>query len=129
MEPAAQPHVDELYTEELYRLPPKVTVAIEVPWREISDDNRTLLAKILDSIRLPIAAVRIVTVSVIDEEWVAAANAREIIAFGCKTRPELNGYMWSTIAGSAVLRCDALDVLDDTRKKSLWKALKEKYHG
>ena len=48
-----------LYQEELYRIPGKVIVVISRPWEEITYEDRTLLSKILGSVKLSLASVQI----------------------------------------------------------------------
>jgi DNA polymerase III psi subunit len=54
--------IDQLttYSEELYQIKEKTTVVLTEPWEQVGEADRQLLQKILQSIRLNLASVRIV---------------------------------------------------------------------
>ena len=49
-----------LYSEELYNLPTKVLVVVSKPWSEIQEDEKTLLGKILGSVKRSLSSVQII---------------------------------------------------------------------
>lgn len=51
--------IDATYNEELYLVKDKTTVIIAKPWAEISEADRQLLQKILQSVKLSLASVRV----------------------------------------------------------------------
>ena len=52
--------LESLYSEELYNIPPKVLIVISKPWSEIQEDEKTLLGKILGSVKLSLSSVQII---------------------------------------------------------------------
>ena len=52
--------LENLYSEELYSLPPKVLIVISKPWSEIQEDEKTLLGKILGAVKLSLSSVQII---------------------------------------------------------------------
>jgi DNA polymerase III psi subunit len=45
------------YPEDLYLIAPKVTVVLPVPWAEVKEEEKALLAKILTAVKLSLDAV------------------------------------------------------------------------
>jgi hypothetical protein len=55
--------IDHTYNEELYLIREKTTIIISEPWAAIGEPDRQLLQKILQSVRLNLASVRILHAS------------------------------------------------------------------
>lgn len=117
----------ELYQEEVYELPhPPVIVFLPVPWEQLSGEDVGLLSKILAAIKLSLAAVKVVIRPYVDLNGPDAGTGDLFLVFGCKTDPPLELYKKSTIRNNVnVITSDQLHELDDTRKRSLWLALKQ----
>lgn len=101
--------IDYTYNEELYLIKEKTTVVTSQPWAEIPEADRQLLQKILQSVRLNLAAV-----TILDQSQPAISG--KVIFFGA---PEVK------TEGSAV-HAPSLSQLqnDPAGKQKLWVALK-----
>jgi hypothetical protein len=117
--------LQNLYLEELYNVKEKVVVIISKPWEEISFDDRTLLSKILGSVKLSLPSVQI---KEYEEFSIADFHPRiptHIIAFGARLKSVSKKYEQLTIENTSVVLADELTQLDDLKKRSLWLALKQ----
>lgn len=101
--------IDHTYSEELYLIKEKTTVIISEPWEQIPDADRQLLQKILQSVKLSLASVRII-------QQVKPASSGRYIVFGA---PEVR-------TEGAVVYAPSLSRLqaDPAGKQKLWIALK-----
>lgn len=116
------------YQEELYQIRTRVLVIVSRPWQEISEEEKTLLNKILGSVKLSLARVHIVTLPAFTPEEVAPYGASRIIAFGAQLKTSPKQYEnIITETGSQIIAADDFPQLDDARKKSLWAALKQMF--
>jgi hypothetical protein len=113
-----------LYQEELYDIPAGVTVVLSKYWDNYSTEEKALLAKILGSIRIDLAAVQIITRSSFALPSMPAQPSSKVLIFGSETAG-INPYEVVQAQGFTVIKADDLSELDDARKKSLWLALKQ----
>lgn len=118
---------EHLYQEELYLLPPKTVVVIDRPWNEVSDNDRTLLIKILGSVKLGLANVQIITLKHLGIDDLAAMEPERLIVFGANVKEVTRLYEYTTASGVPVICADSLPALDDGRKKNLWLALRQMF--
>ena len=113
---------ESLYTEELYQIPGKVVIVLSKPWSDILPEEKSTLSKIVAALKLNLAAVQII-------EWqsfhsLTALCPTKVISFGTTLRPSLKLYEPEIVDGINVIQADALDQLDDVKKRTLWLALK-----
>lgn len=113
------------FDEELYNIPPPTTIVIDVKWSELPENEILLLSKILGSVKLSLASVRIVESRELDlSSWIE--KPAKLIGFG--TRITGVGY-YDVIEtpNTHLLLADRLSILneDDDLKKSLWICLKQ----
>lgn len=120
--------LQHLYPEELYNIKPKVLVVIARPWSELQEDEIALLTKILNAVKVPLAAVQIVTRNSFLYQDFANQKPSHIISFGSvfQDSPEMYEPVLREIP---VVVAHELRDLDDVRKKSLWTALRQIFHG
>lgn len=114
-----------IYSEGLYRLPPKVIVLLPVPWETLPENDTALLGKILGSVKLSLAAVQILHSPKTDLRKLIPLNPSVVISFGASVQPESAPYTVHEAEGLKIIQSDALSSLDDARKKNLWAALKQ----
>lgn len=115
-----------LYQEELYNVPPLVTVVLQRPWDEYTPADRELLEKILVNIRQSTAGVRIITHDHPDLKTLGEEGTANVLVFGSDV-DGLEPYVVSSAQGFSVLRADDLPALDQERKKRLWTGLREMF--
>lgn len=117
-----------LYPEELYKIKPKVLVVIPRQWDELRDDETALLSKILGAVRLSLPAVQIVTKNEFSLRELSLQNPSHIISFGAAFQDSPEMYE-PLVSETPVVVAHELRDLDDGRKKSLWGALRQVFHG
>jgi hypothetical protein len=119
--------LENLYTEELYKVPSRVLVVIPNPWNDISDDERTVLSKMLVAVKLNLAAVQIVMKKEFSLDDLAVFSPQKVLVFGSSFKSSSKMYEHLSMDGTSVILADALGQLDDAKKKSLWLALKQMF--
>ena len=121
-----QPVLRNLYQEELYRIPAKVIVVISKPWEEVTYEDRTLLSKILGSVKLSLASVQIKVSQEFSIKDFYPLVPTYIIAFGAMLKNSPNKkYEHLSVEDISIIMADELNQLDDLKKRSLWLALKQ----
>jgi len=120
-----QPVLRNLYQEELYRIPAKVIVVISKPWEEVTYEDRTLLSKILGSVKLSLASVQIKVSQEFSIKDFYPLVPTYIIAFGATLKNSSKRYQHLSIEDISIIMADELNQLDDLKKRSLWLALKQ----
>lgn len=117
-----------IYSEELYNLPAKVIVLLPVPWETLSDDQVTLLRKILGSVKLSLEGVQLICRKQAELADLDIFNPAAIISFGVPLNPKSELYQATLVGQLQVIQSDDLSTLDDAKKKSLWNALKQAFN-
>lgn len=118
-----------LYQEELYKIKPKVSVVIARPWKELTEDEITLLQKILTAVKLSLPAVQIITREEFTLDSFRNNPPSHIIAFGAAFQNSDKMYENISVDGISIVVAHELRLLDDTRKKNLWITLKQIFHS
>jgi hypothetical protein len=121
--------LESLYSEELYNIPPKVLIVISKPWSEIQEDEKTLLGKILGSVKLSLSSVQIINRVEFGFDDFNSYRPVCIIAFGATLKNSTRMYEKIIVERTAIVVADALRELDDIRKRNLWLTLKEVFHS
>ncbi|HEY0741448.1 MAG TPA: hypothetical protein VGD40_08300 [Chryseosolibacter sp.] len=114
--------LSHLFNEELYTIPPIVTIIINKPWEAITEEHRTLLSKILGAVKIGLPSARIMQRKSVTLDEMLGIGAQKILLFG--TQAPVNAYEYVQAQGFSIIRADELEGLDDAKKKSLWLALK-----
>ena len=117
--------LENLYQEELYKIKSKVLIVLSTAWPEISDEEIILLGKILNAVKLSLAAVQIVTRTEFAVEDFKRFQPTCIIVFGATLKDSTKMYENLSIGGISIVVADELRHLDDSRKKNLWLTLKQ----
>ena len=121
--------LENLYSEELYNLPPKVLIVISKPWSEIQEEEKTLLGKILAFVKLSISSVQVINRAEFAFADFSAHGPACIIAFGATLKNSTKMYEKITAQQTAIVVADELRQLDEVRKRKLWLTLKEVFHS
>lgn len=103
-----------------------MTVVLRRSWEEYSPEERALLAKILGSIKLDIASVRIASRASMSLSDLGSIGAEKVLVFGTQI-DQIKSYEHDRAQGFSVVRADDLSDLDDAKKKSLWLALRNMF--
>ena len=113
-----------IFGVEVYQIASPVAVVIAVPWNDIKEDQRQLLSKILQAVRLSIDSVRILHLTQFDLSSFEEKPSR-ILAFVAPPKG-LASYEVVHTGETSVIFSDTLESLisDDGAKRKLWGALK-----
>ena len=113
-----------IYTEEVYIIPPLVTVVIGEPWNQIPEEHRQLLNKILQAVRQSLESIRVIH----QPEFNASAWSERPARVVSFTKPPKGLLLYEVIqtGETEVVFSDPLSQLisDDGAKRKLWSALK-----
>ena len=115
--------IHSIYTESLYSIEEPLLVVLDKPWSDLTVTQIELLSKILTSIKQSLGSVKIVYQKEFDSSSIT--SSAKVILFGTKVKPEVTPYTISNINKMMLIQADALDQLDDAKKKSLWTALRQ----
>ena len=116
-----------LYQEDLYQASESTIVLINQPWAAISEADKLLLSKILNSVKISIEQVTILEANTISLNALLHYNPVRIIAFGTSITESEASYKNQQQGKTAFITSDALSALDDVKKKNLWAALKQMF--
>lgn len=112
------------YSEEIYTIREKTTVILSKPWSELEEVERQLLQKILQSVKLNLAGVRIIHQPRLDLTKLTPQPSR-MIFFGDPVAG-LNQFECIQTQGTIVLSPPLSLLQNDTAgKQKLWVALKQ----
>lgn len=120
--------LENLFQEELYAIPSAVLIILNEDWDTIPDTDKTLLIKILGSVKLSLASVQICKRNEFTMDELDAFSPARIIAFGAVLNTQQLSYEHHTINGVSIVLADQLGHLDDAKKKRLWMALKQMFN-
>ncbi|CAN5316403.1 hypothetical protein BH09BAC3_BH09BAC3_11550 [soil metagenome] len=113
-----------IFSEEVYQIPSHVAVVIGIPWNEIKEDQRLLLSKILQAVKLSIDSVRMLHLTQFD---LSSFEEKPSTILAFVTPPKgLASYEVVKTGQTSVIFSDPLESLitDDAAKRKLWGALK-----
>lgn len=116
---------DSIFQEEVYRIPVLPTVVLSVPWTELPEEQRTLLAKILQAVRLRPESVRVLYQKEFD---LSEFQEKPALLIGFVAPPKgVPVYEVHRTSQTAMVFSESLAVLvgADAAKRKLWGALKD----
>lgn len=117
---------ESTYTEELYRAAPRVTVVIGKPWEELTEEEKTLLSKILSAVRLKLETVAIWHQPKLNLSAYADKPSKVLCFAPAEGLPKYEVLPANNT--SVVVALPLADLLtDDDAKKKLWGALKQMF--
>jgi len=119
--------IESLYQEELYALPSRMLIILSKPWEEHSEDERTVLSKMITAVRLSMASVQIIIRKDFSIEDLAPLAPGKVLALGSQLKSSPKTYEHISLNGISVIAADAISNLDDLKKKNLWIALKQMF--
>jgi hypothetical protein len=116
-----------LYQEELYRPAGSIMIVMDEPWNDLREEDKTLLSKILGSVKISLEGVQVLHARHTQVESLKLYGASKVIAFGATVKECTSLYVCQTVGSVSVITSEALHVLDDGKKKSLWGALRQMF--
>lgn len=116
-----------LYQEELYTGTSATIILIDKPWATLSDDDRSLLTKILGAVKLSIDQVQIVHAEKTSLRDLAIYQPARVISFGVGVAEFQDLYSRHASGTTSVILSEPLSGLDDVKKKNLWAALRQMF--
>ena len=114
-----------LYSEDLYTLPSPTVVVTNKPWEKFTEEEKSLLSKILSSVKVGLSGVRVIFRPAATVEELVSLGSPRVLIFGSNVQVE--SYKLVQAHGFSIIRADELTALDDAKKKSLWLALKSMF--
>jgi hypothetical protein len=119
---------DYLFQEELYYFSSRVAIILSKPWETYTDDEQSLLRKILSSVKVDLNAVQMLTRRSVDLESLKIFSPARVLVFGSDIQKDnVPLYQATAAQGFTVIRADDLTALDDQKKKNLWAALRQMF--
>ena len=119
---------ENIYQEELYQIPGKVIVIVSKEWEEISSDEKIQLSKIMNALKINLDSICILMLKSISIGNLLPVSPSKVISFGVPFDPEISPYENIVLEGISVIKADALNILDDVKKRNLWLALKTMFN-
>ncbi len=119
--------LESLYQEELYQVPSRVLIVISKPWEEHGDEERTVLTKMLAAVKLNLSAVQFLVLKSFALEDVAALAPPKVLVFGTTFSSSPKIYEHIVLNGTSIIVADAIENLDDQKKKNLWGGLRQMF--
>lgn len=119
--------IESLYQEDLYQIPSRVLIILSRSWEEHTEDERAVLSKMLAALRLSLPAVQIITRKDFTVEDLAPLAPTKVLALGAVFKTSDKVYEHLTVNGVSVIAAEAINKLDDLKKKNLWIALKKMF--
>ena len=105
-----------------------MVVVLSKDWASYSQEELTLLRKILTSVKVDIDTVPVIVRRSIDLNALQIYRSPKVLMFGADSaNGDLPLYQATTAQGFTVIRADDLSALDDQRKKNLWLALRQMF--
>lgn len=108
-------------------MPSRVLIVLGQAWEVLTEADRTLLTKILGSVKLTPASVQIMVRPTFAIQDIEALGSPRVIAFGATCVDAARKYEHVKVGPVSVIVADDLARLDDASKKSLWLALRQMF--
>lgn len=116
-----------MFQEDLYQFTASIVVVLGRAWETYTSDERELLQKILNSVKVDINAVHIVAEGSTNLESLRPFAPSRVLIFGTQVKEDIPSYEDTVVRGFRVIRAHDLHELDDDRKKNLWLALRQMF--
>lgn len=114
------------YTEDLYLMQPKVAVVIPVAWEKVKEDERILLSKILNAVKLSLDSVVIRQQPNLDLSTWQEKPSRVLCFSQANGLPKFE--MLPAQGTSIIVSLPLSELLtNDEAKKKLWAGLKQMF--
>lgn len=113
-----------LYQEDIYGIKDPIIIVLDKPWEKTTEEEKTLLNKILGSIKLTLDHVSIIHQLNVKVGDLNIYQPCRVIAFGVKLSDAHPAYQYHVSPGVSFIQVDSLGTLTDVMKKNLWAALK-----
>jgi hypothetical protein len=120
--------LENLYQEELYILPSPLLIIVSKPWATLTTEELTTLTRMLNAVKLNLASVQVIFRTDFSVDELSAYSPTRVLAFGSTLRSSSALYDNLSFGNTSVIISEALDKLDDAKKKSLWGALKKMFN-
>lgn len=118
---------ENLYPEDLYVIPSRLMIVLATDWEALSEEDKTLLTKILGSVKQSLSSVQVLVRSEFSIEDLAPFSPERIIAFGASSKDVQRPYEHVRLNNTSLVTADPLNRLDDVKKKNLWAALRQMF--
>jgi hypothetical protein len=112
-----------------YHVTRRLTILIDQPWNELSEEARTTLYKLIQAVHIPYHQVPVIHRNSMGKDEVQVLNSAFIISFGVSADSCTNPYHLYQIGDTAFVLADNLNVFssDKNLKQKLWQLLLHKF--
>ena len=100
---------------------------VSKPWNDVTEDERTVLSKMLVAVKQSLASVQVVSAKEVVLSELGPFNPSKVLVFGATLKGQSKLYESISVEGIPTIIADPLEKLDDAKKKSLWAALKQMF--
>jgi len=114
-----------LYQEDLYQITDSILILVDKPWEELREEDKTLLSKILGSVKLSMDKVHVMHRSATSLQELLPYQPSKLISFGVNLAEGTELYKCLSSQNISFICSEPLSSLNDVTKKSLWGALKQ----
>lgn len=119
--------IQQTFTDEIYAIRSRVLVLIPVEWSALTSSEIDLLGKILGSVQLNLDGVQVLAENTADLNNFNIFAPSAVLSFGVRIKQVDNPYEVTIWGTTPVLQSDALQQLDEDRKKRLWEAMRKMF--
>lgn len=116
-----------LFTTPLYWVQGKTLVILSREWGQMPKEESDLLSKILQSAKLTISTVHLLSQRPQMEQWIETLNPAQVLSFGPILDPSLPLFQLGEVKGIPLIQAKELNQYDADSKKALWSALRGMY--
>jgi hypothetical protein len=118
--------VSFLFDKEIYTQPETTVVLLKKSWADLTEDEVSLLNKILEAVKVNPAGAIFIKTADVDYSLLNNYSAGKTLAFGFLT-PEKETHGFLTHQKNKVVFSPELAALNDNEKKILWGNLKKAF--
>ena len=118
---------ESIYQEQLFSVAMPPTIIVNQPWEKITNEERTLLSKILGALRLSLESVSVKHQTTLNlSHWIQ--KPKHLIYFGDPVKG-IQQYEVIDANGVSIVTSESLSDLqkNDASRKKLWLALKQQF--
>lgn len=116
-----------LYQEELYSIPTPLIIIFSKPWNTLTEEELVTLTRMVNALKLSLESVQILHREKVTVADLSFLSPTRVLIFGAAFSPTNAYYENVDLNGTSVIVSEALDQLDDSKKKSLWSALQSMF--
>lgn len=120
--------IQETFTEDIYRIPERVTIIIPGKWTDLKQSEIELLSNILNAVKLSLDKVQVLSMKHFDLNDLQANSPSALISFGSEIKQASGLYKVEQWNNVPIVQADSLNSFDAEKKSSLWGVLRQMFN-